>query len=132
MKKMMILMLALALGATTAFAQDKKCDQEICSADDFAKQRTEKISRICELNDAQKEAVLALNQKFVQTEDLEEMSAKMLRFEKDYDKALKKIIGRKNFRILKGCDKVVRKAVALNEKIAFRPAKPAKEKKSKK
>ena len=34
------------------------------------------------------------------------------------DKSLKKVIGKKNFRILKGCDKVVCKAVALNEKIA--------------
>ena len=51
---------------------------------------------------------------------------------KAYDKSLKKIIGKKNFRILKGCDKVVCKAVALNEKIAEKPARPAKEKKSKK
>ena len=42
------------------------------------------------------------------------------------------VVDRKNFRILKGCDKVVCKAVALNEKIAEKPAKPAKEKKSKK
>ena len=138
MKKMMILMLALALGATTAFAQDKKCCKEMCGGEDFAVKRTERIAQICKLDDAQKAAVLELNQgmadKCRKDVSAEERASKAFKKEmkaekKAYDKSLKKIIGKKNFRNLKGCDKVVCKAVKLNEKIA---SQPVKEKKSKK
>ena len=131
MKKMMTLLVALALGAGMTFAQDKCCKQE-CAGGDCAVKRTEKIALICKLDDAQKAEVLALTQNRMAQCGKDASRKEMKAEKKAYDKSLKKVIGKKNFRILKGCDKVVCKAVALNEKIAEKPAKPAKEKKSKK
>ena len=118
MKKMMTLLAVLALGAVTVFAQDKKCCKEMCGGEDFAVKRTERIAQICQLDDAQKAAVLELNQGVAPKCGADVSKKEMKAGKKAYDKALKKIIGKKNFRTLKGCDKVVCEAVKLNEKKA--------------
>ena len=116
-------MLALALGCAAAFAQEK-CTEGCCGGN-CAGTRAERIARICKLDAAQQAQVLALTeQRCSQSKEIKNSYAEgskefkkgMKSTKKTYEKSLKKLIGRKNYQTLKGCDKVEQKAIALAEK----------------
>ena len=114
-------MLALALGCAAAYAQEA-CTEGCCGG---AEKRTEKIARICKLDEAQTAQVLLLTEKkcrqMIETKRTYSEGSKQFKkgmrvADKTYEKALRKLIGGKKYRILKGCDKVEQKAIAVAEK----------------
>ena len=121
MKRFVISLLAFALGCAAAFAQEV-CTHATCAA---AEKRAEDIAKICKLDAEQQAQVLALNEQLANqaaevkrcySPENKKFKKGMKSAEKTYNKALKKLIGAKNVRIVKGCDKVEQKAIALAEK----------------
>ena len=126
---MPLLLLALSLMAVTTYAQDKKCGQ--CDGD-CAVRRADKIAKLFSLDEAKKAEVLELNRALMAKcpRDASPETCKSKSFKKDmkaakktYDKSLKKLIGKKNFRQLKGYDKVECNAIKAKAKADEKAAK---------
>ncbi len=117
--------LALSLVTMTAYAQDKKCGQ--CNGE-CAVKRADKIATIFGLDAGTKDQLLELNRGLMKTcaakpEAADKSAEKAFKKEmkaakKGYDKSLKTLIGKKNFRKLKAYDKVESNAVKEQQKAA--------------
>lgn len=121
---MTLSLLALSLIAVTAYAQDKKCGS--CKGD-CAVRRADKIAKLFSLDEAKKAEVLALNQALMancpsdaspETCQSKSFKKEMKAAKKSYDKSLKQLLGKKNFKALKSYDKVECNAIKAQAKVA--------------